>query len=156
MGGDAPIRALDLAGPEDAALLLALQLAAYEVEAALIGRRDLPPLHDTVDTLRACGETFCGYFESGELAGAVSYGRLGDTVDLHRVMVRPASFRRGIARALVAFVEAREADARRLIVSTGSLNTPARRLYTRLGFSEVGEREVAPGLLITLFEKTRV
>ncbi|PYE55385.1 GNAT family N-acetyltransferase [Deinococcus yavapaiensis] len=146
---------LDITRADVAARVLDLQRQSYEVEAALIGRRDLPPLHETLEDLRACGETFFGVFEREQLAGAVSYKRLGDTVDVHRVMVRPAYFRRGVARTLVTFVETCEEDARRFVVSTGSLNAPAKRLYAHLGFREMGEREVAPGLTITEFEKTR-
>lgn len=41
------------------------------------------------------------------------------------------------------------AGTRRTTVSTGRTNAPARRLYERLGFDELGETEVEPGLWVT-------
>ena len=149
------IRPLDITDPAVASVVLALQRLAYRVEAEWLGRDDIPPLHEELTALRACGETFFGAFADGMLAGAISYKLAGDTLDLHRLMVHPRHFRRGIARTLVGFVERQEGQAPRTIVSTGSRNAPGRRLYARLGFQEIGEREVAPGFKIVAFEKSR-
>lgn len=149
------IRAIDIADPAWAGRVLALQRLSYRTEAELIGRDDIPPLHETIEELQACGEHFCVSLAGTSLAGAVAYKIAGDTLDLHRVMVHPQYLRRGIASALIGFVAAREHGTRRIIVSTASRNTPARRLYARLGFRETGEHEVAPGLWIIGFEKMR-
>src|SRR5262249_50682729 len=135
--------------------LLSLQRAAYSVEAAIIGSTEIPALRDTVATLQACGESFWGYFDEGRLTGAISYRRLGDTLDIHRLVVHPTQFRRGIARSLVRFVEdsARNAHLRRLTVSTGAANAPAHALYHGEGFSPLSSEEAIPGLSITRFEK---
>lgn len=37
-----------------------LQHVAYRLEAELIGFDEIPPLMDTLDTLRSCGESFMG------------------------------------------------------------------------------------------------
>lgn len=152
---DGSIGALDLADPDTLARVHALQRAAYRVEADLIGHDGIPPLHETPEALRTCGETFLGAVVEGVLAGAVSYRVDGAVLDLHRVMVHPDFFRRGLARRLVGAAEAAAPGAARVVVSTGSLNVPAQRLYEGLGFREVGEREVAPGLRVTTFEKRR-
>jgi ribosomal protein S18 acetylase RimI-like enzyme len=149
------IRPIDIADPAAALRVLALQRLSYSLEADLLGRDDMPPLQESVEDLRACGETFLGRFAADTLCGAIAYRVIDGTLDLHRVMVHPHFLRRGIASSLIAFVEAQEARARRTLVATGSGNTPARRLYARLGFRETGEREVAPGLWIVAFEKPR-
>ncbi len=148
-------RSIDITRETDALQVLNLQRAAYRIEAGLLERDDLPPLHETLSELRTSGETFLGHFEGETLAGAVAYRRRGWVVDLHRVMVHPTWFRRGIAQGLIQAVEAREPGWATMLVSTGSLNTPALRLYERLGFGVVREREVVPGLRVTLFEKHR-
>jgi len=56
---------------------------------------------------------------------------------------------------LVGAVIQREAAARRFLVSTGSRNTPARRLYEGLGFQAVEERPIAPGIFVTHYELRR-
>ncbi|HEU4965088.1 MAG TPA: GNAT family N-acetyltransferase, partial [Bacilli bacterium] len=63
------IRPLDLTDKKEAMQLLAVQIPAYRVEADLIGFDGIPPLHDTLETLQACGESFYGAFLDGELVG---------------------------------------------------------------------------------------
>jgi ribosomal protein S18 acetylase RimI-like enzyme len=148
------IRRLDPGADEDARRLVELQQASYRVEADLIGAADLPPLRDTVETLRASGETFWGVEgDGGRLAGAVAYKRLGAILDIHRMMVHPDWFRRGIAGRLLRFVETAESGVRTVVVSTGAANGPARALYEKHGFVTTAEREVEPGLLVVSLEK---
>jgi ribosomal protein S18 acetylase RimI-like enzyme len=147
------IRDLDLSDELQVLEILDLQRASYSVEAELIGSFDIPPLKDTTDTLRRCGETFYGFFEQERLVAAISYKREDDILDIHRLVVHPDHFRKGIARALVEHVEELAVTADRIVVSTGTNNVPARRLYRSLGFEETGEAEVAPGLRVTFFEK---
>lgn len=149
----ATIRPLNLSNEGLVSELLALQKASYAVEAALIGSTAIPPLHDAPHTLARCGETFHGFFHDGKLAAAISYKRLGDTVDIHRLVVHPDHFRRGMGRALVRHVETVEGSADKMVVSTGAANLPAIRLYLSLGFEETGEAEAAPSLVVVDFEK---
>jgi ribosomal protein S18 acetylase RimI-like enzyme len=148
------IEPLDLAAGGLAEELVTLQRAAYRVEAELIGSELLPVLHEGADQLRASGETFLGARAEGRLVGAVSYKRLGDgTVDIHRLVVDPAAFRRGIASALLDALDA-AAPAVRTIVATGAANVPARALYERRGFRSV--REVVAGGGVRIVEMERV
>ncbi|GGF34916.1 hypothetical protein GCM10011611_46420 [Aliidongia dinghuensis] len=149
------IRGLNIVDSAEAAQVLALQRRSYRLEAALIGTDDIPPLRESLTNLQSSGETFFGAFEGERLCGAIAYKVIGDTLDLHRVMVDPQFLRRGIASALIGFVKALEFRTLRTIVSTGSRNEPGRQLYARLGFVEIGEREVAPGLFVTAFERTK-
>ena len=140
------IAPLDLGDDATLASLITLQRAAYAVEAKLIGAPSLPPLRETPEQLRASGESFLGARVEGHLAGAVSWKREGDTVDIHRLVVDPAMFRRGIAGALLDELERREAGAAHWTVGTGAANAPARALYERRGFTASGERIVPGGV----------
>ncbi len=148
------IAPLDLAAPGLADELVALQRAGYRVEADLIGAASLPVLHETAAQLRDSGETFLGArLAGGRLAGAVSYKRLADgSVDIHRLVVDPAAFRRGIATALLEALDA-AAPAARTLVATGAANAPARALYERRGFRAVREFEAAGGVWIVEMER---
>ena len=84
----------------------------------------------------------------------MGYGRDGDVVDIDRLAVAPAAFRRGIGRALVAAVHDREPDARAFTVSTGTDNAPAVALYTSLGYRPVGS-SVLDGCPVTRFARER-
>jgi ribosomal protein S18 acetylase RimI-like enzyme len=135
---------LDLS--DDAVLheLWTVQRLAYAVEAEIIGFDGIPPLHESLEELRASEEIFLGLYDEAGLAGAVSYRLEGSTVDICRLVVHPRAHRRGIATQLL---DALPDEAQ--TVSTGSKNEPALRLYRKRGFVEIGKREVAPGLSIT-------
>ncbi|MFC3898171.1 GNAT family N-acetyltransferase [Lentzea rhizosphaerae] len=124
--------------------LWTVQRLAYAVEAELIGFDGIPPLHESLEELRSSGETFLGLYDEEGLVGAVSYQLDGSTVDICRLVVHPRAHRRGIASKLLDSLPAGPQ-----IVSTGTKNEPALRLYRKRGFVETGEFEVAPGVTIT-------
>jgi len=137
---------LDLGDADTLDRLIALQRAAYAVEARLIGAEELPPMRETAAQLRRSGETFLGARRDGRLVGAVSFKRDGGTVDIHRLAVDPAAFRAGVATALLDALEAREAAAEHWTVGTGAANAPARALYERRGYAVTEERTVPGGI----------
>jgi ribosomal protein S18 acetylase RimI-like enzyme len=133
--------------------VVACQRAGYAVEAELIGFQGIPPLYETVDELRVCGESFLGSYDEERLAGVVSWQRLVDgAVDICRLVVTPWAFRRGHATALLDALDAAE-PADHTIVSTGTANRPALTLYRRRGFIPVANREIAPRVTVTLLER---
>ena len=140
---------LDLADEDTSQAVLALQRAAYAVEAELIGSDGIPALTETLAELRAAGEEWLGAFDDAGLAGALSWRQLDDGgIDIHRLVVAPRAFRQGVASALLDGLDS-AFPGHRMVVSTGSANEPALELYRRRGFTTVGEREVIPGLVIT-------
>ncbi len=144
------LEALDLADDALAIRLHAVQLAAYRVEAALIGDDRLPPLHETVDDVRAEPVAWLGAYVGDELAGAVAW-TVGDAGwDIDRLVVDPLYHRQGIGAALVGAVVDRSAGAQ-VTVSTGSGNAPARALYEAHGFRPAGDIEVIPTLWVSQY-----
>ena len=148
------IQEIQMLNPRAASQILELQKLSYLVEADLIGSDAIPALHENLEQLQNCGETFYGFFEEQILCGATSYKLERQTLDIHRVMVHPSHFRKGIAQQLLEFVLKLELNAERCIVQTGALNMPAIRLYQKLGFTELEQREVAPNLWICVLERT--
>lgn len=149
------IKKIDITNQKLAKEVLNIQLPSYQVEAELIDFYDIPPLKDTVSTLQRCGETFYGCYVDGELGGVISIKVEDRLIDIHRLMVHPKHFRKGIARRLLEFVESNGDGDETLIVSTGSKNAPAIYFYEKSGFVKTGEVKVMEGLLITSFEKKR-
>lgn len=134
--------------------LLAVQRAAYRVEASLIGDDRIPALHEEVEELRAAPLSWLGAFDDGRrLVGAVAWAEHVDGVEINRLVVDPAFHRRGAGRELVQAVLSR-AGHRRTIVSTGRANLPALALYRELGFQQLDDTEVVHGLWITHLART--
>lgn len=143
---------VDITNRETAQTVLQLQRLAYRVEAELIGSDGIPPLWETLEELRTCGEKFLGALIEGQLIGAISWRFSADTIDIHRLVVHPAHFRRGIATALVRRALDIEPTAKRAIVQTGAHNAPAAALYLSEGFEQIEELELG-GLRISRFAK---
>jgi ribosomal protein S18 acetylase RimI-like enzyme len=147
------IRKLDVTNKEVAEILLKLQVPSYMVEAKLINFYDIPPLKDTVETLQNCGEEFFGYFIDHDLCGAIAYKMEEKTLDIHRLIVQPNNFRKGIANQLLSFIEEQVEGIDTIIVSTGSENKPAVEFYLNKGFTIEKLVQVNEYLSLTCFEK---
>ncbi|MCP3031808.1 GNAT family N-acetyltransferase [Halobacillus sp. A1] len=130
--------------------IVSIQRPAYQIEADLIGSDRIPGLYDTVEDIKACAETFIGWYVGDHLAGFISYVWNDATVDIHRLVVSPSHFREGIAKNLLSYILHFEAE--RIIVSTGAKNVPARKLYASLGFREREYQVVEDGLSIVHYE----
>lgn len=147
------IRKIDIADASIAEDVLRIQIPSYRVEAELIDFYNIPPLKDTVDTLLKCGETFYGYYINDELCGAIAIMTENSVIDIHRLIIHPNHFRKGIARQLLHYIESIDGSRNAIIVSTGSKNEPAINLYKQNGFIETGVIEVEERLSITSLEK---
>ena len=77
----------------------------------------------------------------------------GETIDIHRLIVDPAHFRRGIGTTLIRAAVAANPGASRAIVQTGAANEPAAALYLREGFVLTGTEEPVAGLRVAQLAK---
>lgn len=139
--------------PARADKLLALQHAAYAIEAELIGDDRIPPLHEDEAGLIAAGLSWLLELEGTRIVGALGYRHEaeGSAVDIDRLIVDPGRLRKGIGGRLV--MRALGACPR-AHVSTGRDNTPARALYERLGFVHEGDIEVLPNLWVSNYVRS--
>ncbi|WP_430882994.1 GNAT family N-acetyltransferase [Fusibacter sp. JL216-2] len=132
--------------------IVKLQREAYRIEAKIIGSIKIPPMYDTVDCIKICDETFIGYRVQRQLLGLISYKCEYGILDIHRLVVKPAHFKKGIATQLIQHVLKENKDAQKIIVATGAKNTPAIKLYKNNGFKIIREFEVEMGLRISQLE----
>lgn len=122
------------ASPSDAAALAALEGRVFP--AGPWGRRSLET------TLSRPGATCVVVEQAGGLVGyALGWAAAGEG-ELLRIGVDPSARRQGLGRQLLSgFLAAqRRAGAHQTFLEVRQDNTPARALYQRLGFAEVGRR----------------
>jgi ribosomal protein S18 acetylase RimI-like enzyme len=146
------LKTLDIKNEDIAQIVLRLQKEAYRIEAEYIGTYELPPLKETLEQLINSGEEFIGYFIDDRLGGVLAYKYVKGVVDIHRVMVHPLHFRKGIARSLLRYIEDLY-NGHLLVVSTGAKNLPAVELYLSLGFEKVDESVYGEGIQVANFKK---
>jgi ribosomal protein S18 acetylase RimI-like enzyme len=146
------IKIINISNRQDAEDVLNVQIPSYKVEAEIIGSYEIPPLKDTVYTLQHCEETFIGYYENEELCGVISIKVDNEEVDIHRLIVHPNHFRKGIAQLLLNFIESKF-EVETIKVATGSKNAPAVSFYKKNGFQNIKEIIVNEQLSLTFFEK---
>lgn len=147
------IKKLNLNDTETVKCIMELQITSYKIEAEMIGFYDIPPLKDTIDSLKVCDEIFYGYHIDNVLAGIISYKIIGNVLDIHRVAIHPLFFRMGIAGKLISFVEGLESNISKAIVCTGRGNLPAANLYFKKGYKKKIDIEISKDVFITEFEK---
>jgi ribosomal protein S18 acetylase RimI-like enzyme len=145
----ARIVVLEHRDPAVAARVVNVQRAAYAVEARLIGFDGIPPLHEDAADVVALELTMLAVVEHGRPVALLGYRRAGTDVEIDRLAVHPAHFRRGLARRLLTELHARETDATRFDVSTGRDNRPAIALYQSLGYQRAGDVALPEGVVIT-------
>ena len=139
------LRALNLSDSTITARVVAIQHAAYRIEADLMGFDGIPPLHESVLDLPLHDLDWTGTWDDGVLVGFIARRETPSECEIDRLAVHPAFHRRGHGRALVRTVLHHD----RVSVSTGTKNVPALKLYESLGFRRVGLREIAPGVTVT-------
>ena len=160
-----PSRAVDVAGAEverrlatraDAGELLTLQRACGVEEALAGDPRDVPGIHESLETVEAELDRWTTFVlrSAGRLVGSVR-GRLdGEEWLIDRLMVAPDLRGRGLGRWLLEqAVAAAPQEAVRLGAVTGTHSGAERRLYHRAGFRP--SRDQPDPRLLRLFRRRR-
>lgn len=146
------IAVVDHRNARTATELVALQRRAYAIEAELIGYDRMPPLIETAEELMRSRLTMLTVIESGAVVGLLGYTMGEGMVDLDRIAVDPAHFRRGHARRLLNRLHELH-PTHDAVVSTGAGNAPAIALYESLGYQRIGERTVVQALAVVDFRR---
>ena len=139
----------------DAVAILALQRLAYESEAQRYQNWKIPPLVETLDTVR-------GHIErdivlkamlDGRLAGSVRGIVTGRVCEVGRLIVHPDLQRRGIGSALLVAIEQRVAGIEAFELFTGSRSVENLRLYDRHGYRHARTKALSPAVSLIFLRK---
>lgn len=143
------------ASTEDAEVILALQKLAYQSEAKLYNDWSLPPLTQTIESLR---EDFANSVVlkatlGDRLVGSVRARQSGDRCEIARLIVHPELQGRGIGSQLLRSIEERFSTVSRFELFTGSKSEANIRLYQRHGYRITRTQRQSQNVWITSLEK---
>ena len=121
---------------EVAGAIHAVMLAAYRVEAELLGVKDFAPLRRAPAQIRGSASQFLGICVAGTLAAVAELETsLPGCVHIVALVVRPNLFRTGLATAVLKHIFGTHAG-QAVTVATAAGNRPALSLYAAHGFRE--------------------
>jgi GNAT superfamily N-acetyltransferase len=146
---------IETAAPADAEEILALQKLAYQSEARLYNDWTIPPLTQTLESLRdeLCSSTVLKALLDARIVGSVRARVTGEACAIGRLVVHPDHKGRGIGSALLKRIESMFDGVARYELFTGSRSDGNLRLYQRHGYAIVRVQDVSPSLSMTFLEK---
>lgn len=140
---------------DDLGPILELQYLAYQSEARLLGRNDIPPLRQTLGEILLelqNGIILKAANEEGSIVGSVR-GRIdGQTLHVGKLMVHPDLQGRGLGTQLLTAIE-KFCPKQRYELFTSDKSEKNIRLYERNGYVKFDARTIAPGLTLIFLEK---
>ncbi len=151
------------AEPGDAAEILALQKLAYHDEAAIYNEFGIPPLTQTLDSMRADLErqtclkavidARMGGCPCGSIVGSVRAHLSEGTCFVGRLIVHPDHQNRGIGTRLMSEIEHLFSHAARFELFTGHLSERNLYLYNKLGYRPFKRERITDALTLVYLEK---
>jgi len=143
------------ASDADALAILELQKRAYQSEASLYNDWTIPPLLQSLESLRQeIGSiSVLKAVEGDTIVGSVRAALRDRTCLVGKLIVEPALQRRGIGGALLQAVEALFPQAEAFELFTGSRSDGNIRLYRRHGYQDAGTKWVSVQLTFVIMRK---
>jgi GNAT superfamily N-acetyltransferase len=142
----------------DAEAIHALQILAYQSEARRYDDWSIPPLVETLASVREHIErhVVLKALADGRLVGSVR-GVLTDGIcEVGRLIVHPEAQRRGIGAGLLDAIEARVSGATAFELFTGDRSEGNLRLYARHGYVVTHTRPVSAAVSLVFLRKPAV
>jgi ribosomal protein S18 acetylase RimI-like enzyme len=141
--------------PGDADAILALQRIAYEREARRYDDWTIPPMIETLDSVRdqIAHHVVLKAVVDGRLAGSVRGVVTDGVCEVCRLSVDPALQRRGIGSALLVAVEGRFPAIEAFELFTGNHSVENLRLYERHGYRHARTKVLSPAVSLIFLRK---
>ena len=155
MNPEIPRPRISLATAVIAAELLELQKLCFYDEAELNQEFNIPPLRQTLDSLREDFRmhTFLAAWLGSWLVGSVRGRRDGAIGHIGRLVVHPDHRGRGLGKALMAAIEAALPGVEYYELFTGERSERNLRLYGSLGYVSYRREVVTPRLTLIHLRK---
>jgi N-acetylglutamate synthase-like GNAT family acetyltransferase len=146
---------IEVAHLRDAAEILSLQKQVYLSEARLHDDYNIPPLHQSMQSVE-------DEFRKGIVLKLVREGRIIASVRAYqhqrtcfisKLIVDPVYQNQGLGRQLIHQAEHSHPDVDRFELFTGHKSTKSMYLYQRLGYEEFSRHNVSEKLTLIYFQK---
>ena len=146
---------ITLADVADAQTILELQKQCYQSEAALYDDYSIPPLRQSLESLRDEFEKkiVLKAVESGRIVGSVRAHVKDDTCHVERLIVHPDFQNKGIGKKLLGSVESIFLSARRFELFTGEKSVKNISLYSSFGYRELRKEPLSDRVTLLYMEK---
>jgi ribosomal protein S18 acetylase RimI-like enzyme len=144
-----------LAVVADAPAILELQKLCYQTEAALNDDYSIPPLHQTLESMREEFEkkVVLKAVESGRIVGSIRAFVKDDNCYVQRVIVHPEFQNKGIGKKLLGSVESIFLSARRFELFTSEKSAKNLALYASIGYREFRREAMNDRVTLVYMEK---
>ena len=141
--------------PEDAPALLAMQRIAFEPEAQACHERDIPPLQETVDSVREHIRTavVLKAVDGDRLLGAIRGIVTGDTCLIRALAVDPQAQGRGLGARLLRAIEDAHPQVARFELTTNMIMPRNLRFYLSHGYGLVEQIQHSPRIRLAFLRK---
>jgi N-acetylglutamate synthase-like GNAT family acetyltransferase len=132
------------AAPPDSPAIRALIAAVYAEYGCVLDEEEEPHLRDPGAYFRESGGDFWVLETDGQVRATVAVALHDDAAELKSLYAHPELRGKGVGARLAehAMQHARERGRRRMFLWSDTRFEAAHRLYRRLGFVEVGSREL--------------
>ena len=140
---------------DDAQEILALQKLAYQSEAKIYNDFNIPPLHQTLDEIKAefANQQFLKFCEKGRMVGSVRTYIKDGTCYIGKLIVHPECQNRGIGTKLLQEIENTIDHVNRYELFTGHKSRKNLYLYEKNGYKIFRRQQVTDDLTIVFMEK---
>jgi ribosomal protein S18 acetylase RimI-like enzyme len=141
----------------DAPRILEIQKKAFQVEALLYGRDDLPPLMQSLDSFMQEFNKY-DYLKAtfqGQVIGSVRASVTGNTCFIGRLIVDPEYQKKGVGTELMDYLENKYNAIPRFELFTGKKSGENIRLYSKRGYRIFDESCESDNIELVKMEKVR-
>ena len=142
---------------DDAQEILALQKLAYQSEAEIYNDFTIPPLHQSLDEIKAefADQRFLKFCIDGRIAGSVRAYIKEQTCFIGKLIVHPECQNQGIGTKLLQEIEKAFDHVARYELFTGHKSKKNLYLYEKSGYRIFRRQKVTDDLTIVFMEKYR-
>jgi ribosomal protein S18 acetylase RimI-like enzyme len=142
---------------DDAPEIWRIQKVAFEGQAKIYDNHELPPLLQTLDSLKSEFEqkTFLKAVLQGKIIGSVRFTVEGDEIEIERLIVDPMFQNQGFGTMLMKRVEEIVDENKILKLFTGVKSLRNIHVYEKLGYETYARSETPHGVRVLHMKKMR-